>query len=98
MREALFVLFVIGMLLAFTAYKYRRQLRMMREVWRVARGMRQMSVRQQKEVEEPKAAPAGKLVHCSKCGTWIPEERAVRLGRTSVFCSAACLEKAATSV
>lgn len=95
MREALFILFVIGLLLAFTAYKYRRQIRTLREFWRMARQMRQMGPQMRREVEEPQAPLSGKLVNCSKCGTWVPEERAVRLGKASVFCSAACLEKAA---
>ena len=97
MREALFILIVIGLLLAFTAYKYRRQLKAMREFWRMAKQMRQVTSQMRKEVGEPKAAAPGKLVNCSKCGTWVPEDRAIRLGRTSVFCSSRCLERSAQS-
>lgn len=98
MREALFILLVIGLLLAFTAYQYRRQLRAMREFWRMAKDMRRMASHVRNEVEEPKIPASGKLVNCSKCGTWVPEERAIRLGRTSTFCSSTCLEKAAKPV
>jgi Sec-independent protein translocase protein TatA len=98
MKETLFILLVIGLLLAFTAYKYRKQLRAMREFWRMAKDMRQMTSQMRKEVEEPKATAPGKLVNCSKCGTWVPEDRAIRLGRTSVFCSSKCLERSAQSV
>lgn len=96
MKEALFILFVIALLLAFTAYKYRRQIRTIREFWRMTRMMREAS---SKKVEEfggtgPESKPLGRLVNCAKCGTWVPEERSVRLGKTSVFCSARCLESA----
>ena len=98
MKEALFILFVIAVIVALTAYKYRRQLKAMREFWRMAKQMRQMTAQMRKEVEEPEATTApGKLVNCSKCGTWVPDERAVRLGRSSVFCSAKCLERSAQS-
>ena len=97
MREALFILFVIGLLLAFTAYRYRRQIKAIREFWRMAKEMRQMTSQMRKEVDEPKAAAPGRLVNCTKCGTWVPEDRAIRLGRTSMFCSSKCLERSAQS-
>ena len=95
MREAIFILLVIAVLAALTAYRYRRQIRMVREFWLMAKGMRQMHIQARKEVEESKPVETGKLVNCSKCGTWVPEDRAIRLGRTSVFCSSKCLEKSA---
>ena len=95
MKEALFILVVIAVMAALTAYRYRRQIRTMREFWRMAKGMRQMHTHARREVEEAKPVATGKLVNCSKCGTWIPEERAIRLGRTSAFCSSNCLEKSA---
>ena len=98
MKEALFILLFVGLLLAFTAYKYRKQLKAAREFWRMAKEMRRVTSQMRKEVEEPKAAAPGKLVNCSKCGTWVPEDRAIRLGRASIFCSAKCLERSAQSV
>lgn len=95
MKEALFILLVIAVLAALTAYRYRRQIRTMRQFWRMAKEMRQMHSQARREVEEPKSVATGKLVNCSKCGTWVPEERAIRLGRTAAFCSSNCLEKSA---
>ena len=95
MREALFILLVIVILTVFTAYKYRKQIRAVREFWRMAKDMRQMHNQVRREVEEPKPVAPGKLVNCSKCGTWVPEDRAIKLGRTSVFCSSNCLERSA---
>src|SRR5688572_5437699 len=98
MKEAIFILLVIGILLAFMAYKYRRHIRAIREFWRMAKQMRQMTSQTRGEVEEPRAeSGSGKLVNCSKCGTWVPEERVLRLGRSSAFCSAKCLERSAHS-
>lgn len=95
MKEALFILLVIAALATLTAYRYRRQIRTMRQFWRMAKEMRQMHNQARGEVNEPKPVANGKLVNCSKCGTWVPEERAIRLGRTSAFCSSKCLEKSA---
>jgi hypothetical protein len=38
-----------------------------------------------------------KLVRCAGCGTWIPEDRAIRLkAGLANYCSAECLEKKST--
>ena len=95
MKEALFILFVLAILFAFTAYKYRRQIRTAREFWRMAKEIRNTHSRAAGEFGAAKVQDPTKLVNCSKCGTWVPEEMAVRLGRSAVFCSAQCLEKAA---
>jgi hypothetical protein len=95
MKEAIFILLVIALMFAFTAYKYRKQIRAIREFWRVAKEMRQVQMQGRREVEESKPAMSAKLVSCSKCGTWVPEERSIRLGRTSAFCSSKCLESTA---
>lgn len=39
-----------------------------------------------------------KLVHCTSCGLWIPESRAVKLKQNIVYCSHDCLENAAHPV
>ena len=95
MKEALFIFVVVAVLVAFTAYKYRKQIRTVREFWRMAQQIRQAQTPPTREVKEAPIRPAGKLVNCSKCGTWVPDEKAVRLGRSTVFCSSGCLEKAA---
>ncbi|HET6862723.1 MAG TPA: hypothetical protein VFH91_06735, partial [Pyrinomonadaceae bacterium] len=33
-----------------------------------------------------------KLVRCVNCGTWIPSDKAIRIG-TTIYCSAECIEK-----
>lgn len=91
MKEALFILTVLLVLAALTAYRYRRQisafLEFMHQVKTIRNGMR----RRQDQIPE-KPVLKGPLVHCQKCGSWVPEEGAIRLGRTAVFCSAKCFE------
>lgn len=38
-----------------------------------------------------------KLVRCVGCGTWVPADRAIGAGRSSVYCSRECIEKSAGS-
>jgi hypothetical protein len=38
-------------------------------------------------------ATTNKLSRCVACATWVPAERAIRVGNTSVYCSRECLEK-----
>ena len=35
-----------------------------------------------------------KLVRCVGCGTWVPADRAIGAGRSSVYCSRECIEGA----
>lgn len=91
MREAFFILIVILILLGLTAVRYRKQIVAMIQIWRSLKTARdQILDRQQPKVEEPIAA--GPLVNCAKCGTWVPEQRAIKLRGGTFYCSTACLE------
>jgi len=88
MREAIFILLVILFLLAWTAFRYRKQIagmigfaRMIREAKEnLTQGATQMRVESQQPVP---------LVNCSKCGTWVPQKKARRIGEIFV-CSDDC--------
>ncbi len=42
--------------------------------------------------EQPKTPSRNKLVRCDRCGTWIPADRAMRLGSgLATYCSAECM-------
>ena len=92
MREILFILLIIGVILALTAYRYRKQIVTMLHIWRSIKAVRQQVKGQQTPPPVDNIA-SGRLVNCSKCGTWIPEERAIELRGGTMYCSAACLEK-----
>lgn len=93
MREALIILAVIAILLGLTAFKYRRQIGAMLEIWRTLKKLQQSS----RPPGEVTASPRdeGPLVSCARCNTWVPENRAIKLGKTATYCSTACLERSA---
>ncbi|MGD9561109.1 MAG: hypothetical protein AB7F88_02700 [Pyrinomonadaceae bacterium] len=91
MREALFILLILLVLAALTLYRYRRQLRAGLEFYRTIKSIREKASQSRSQIpDEPSAK--GPLVHCQKCGTWVLEENAVRLGRSAFYCSTKCLE------
>ena|SRR5688572_6636224 len=95
MKEALVILVVIGVLLVLTAIRYRRQIAAGMQIWRSMKAMRDQFKQQTGKTVEAKPVDSGKLVNCSKCGTWVPEQRAIKLRDGSSFCSSGCLESAA---
>ncbi len=95
MKEVVFILIVIGVILALTAIRYRRQIAAMLHIWRSLKAMRgQMK---EKQVRPEDATSAGPLVNCAKCGTWVPEQRAIKLRGGTFYCSSTCLETAVTA-
>ena len=93
MKEAAVVLLVMGFLLALTAVRYRRQIAAGIHIWKMLRGSSPANSGERELKSEPVAK--GPLIVCSKCGTWVPDEKAIRLGQNAVYCSARCLETAA---
>jgi len=91
MKEALFILAVLLVLAALTAYRYRRQISAILEFIHQVKNIRE-GIRKAPDQNPEEPISKGPLVHCQKCGSWVPEERAIRLGPTAIFCSAKCLE------
>lgn len=92
MKEALFILLILAVILALTAIRYRRQIAAMLRIWRSLKSMRgEMKERQAGSDAE---IPAGPLVNCAKCGTWVPEQRGIKLRGGTFYCSSSCLESA----
>ncbi len=95
MREALLILFVIAVLFALTAYRYRRHIGAFYQFWQVLKQARVQGKQRTNEMNEPAEAARGPLVNCVKCGTWVPESKAIKLGARIYYCSTACVENAA---
>jgi hypothetical protein len=95
MREAFFVLLVIAVLLAFTAFRYRRQIAAVYKFWGVLKDARKNIP--QPQMNEHAESRTGPLVNCAKCGNWVPESAAIRLGTRVFYCSSSCVEKAAST-
>ena len=92
MREAFFILIVIAVLLGLTAIRYRKQIAAMMHIWRSLKSMREQVG--QPQVPSEKAEQLGPLVNCAKCGTWVPEQRAIKFPGGTFYCSSKCLETA----
>jgi hypothetical protein len=91
MKEALFILLVIGILFAITAFRYRRQIQTVLGIWRMLSAAR--SNIGTREVETDQSSSSGNLVNCAKCGTWVPEGRAIRVPPNIYYCSRNCVEQ-----
>lgn len=90
MRTALFFLVVVMVLVVWTAVRYRKQisgiigfLRMIREA--------SISTRAPEKAGEIKASAPNELVSCSKCGVWVPHDRAIRFDAKTYYCSKDCV-------
>ena len=94
MREVIVILAVIAILLILTAVRYRKQIAAGVHIWRSMKAMRDQLNQRNAKAVEPTPVNSGKLVNCAKCGTWVPEERAIKLKGGIYFCSSACVESA----
>lgn len=97
MREAFFILLIIAVIIALTAYRYRRQISSVYGIWRMLKQARRQQSKNRDSIKGVNEADSGPLVNCTKCGTWVPESRAIKLGARMFYCSAACVERSATA-
>jgi hypothetical protein len=97
MREVFFILIVVGLLLAFTAFRYRKQLLGVYQVWQMLKQAGAQGRKSREEINTANETETGPLVNCAKCGTWVPESRAIKLGARMFYCSTACVERSATA-
>ena len=90
MKALLFILVAICILLALTAFRYRKGIM---AVIRVSRMVKQASLQGgESNLEQAKTTRSSLLVRCSRCGTWVPKDRARTIGSGSYFCSTECIE------
>jgi len=92
MREALFILAILVVLLGLTAYRYRKQLMFAIQIWRTLKGVR--DIQSQQKVSQLDQEPQGKgeLVSCSRCGKWTPVATSIKFGPTIYYCSTKCVQ------
>ena len=89
MREAIFILLVVFGLLALTALRYRKQIAGMIGLARMLKEAKQKITQGSNQIRgQEKSVP---LVNCSKCGIWVPQSKARRVGDI-FFCSDQCVE------
>ena len=86
MKEAVFIIFVVLLLFGLTVIRYRKQIagmigfaRMLKDVKDM--GGRPIAMRDREQVST-------QLVNCSKCGVWVPQNKALKMRDGSIECSA----------
>jgi hypothetical protein len=92
MKEAFFILLVIFLLAALTAFKYRRALTGAGTIWR---SFKELNARPPVN-QVSKANTENTLVRCARCGVWTPQDRSIKLAGVS-YCSKLCLESKASA-
>lgn len=90
MRDAIFILFVALILLGITAIKYRKQIAGMIGFARMLKEAAQPRPNGQRSVPGD-AGNSIPLVNCTKCGVWVPQNKARKVGDL-FFCSDVCVQ------
>lgn len=97
MREAFFILLIVVLIFALTAFRYRKHILSVYQVWKMLKQARIQNAQNRDSIDDVNEAAIGPLVNCTKCGTWVPESRAIKLGARMFYCSTACVERSATA-
>ncbi len=88
----LIILGLILLVIILIASRYRKQIQMGLYVFRMFRKMRQMNKAEEKQISPKAETSDTTLINCAKCGTWIPQNKAIKLRSGVFYCSANCLE------
>lgn len=94
----LIILALIVVLAIIIVSRYRKQIQMALYVFRMFRKMRQMSGQEEKQIDAKVNPQESALVNCAKCGTWILQNKALKLRSGVFYCSKDCLETTAKVV
>lgn len=92
----LIILGLLAVLVIFIVVKFRRHIQSGIYLLKMLRKMRQMSQppKKEKQIETPANQDDVQLVRCTKCGSWIPQNTALKLSKNTFYCSSKCLEAA----
>jgi hypothetical protein len=93
----LLIFLILAALVIWLSWRFRRQIAVARQVWKMLLEANRRMNSQPGTQAPPQKIPAGKLVRCEKCQTWVPKDTALGLGANTYFCSANCMEKAVAS-
>ena len=98
MTKWLILLLLIGLAIFLIAMHYRRHIQSALHIWRMFRQIKRASQPAQsaeKKTENRKIEKDAPLVRCARCGKWLSPGEALNLRSKTVYCSTACMEKAA---
>lgn len=92
----LIILGLLTILAMFIAIRFRRQIQTALYMYKMFRKMRQISKPEtpEKRIETDINSNDVQLVRCTKCGSWIPQNTALKLSKNTFYCSSKCMEKA----
>ncbi len=98
MREAIFILLVLFVLVALTAIRYRKQIAGMIGLARMLKQAKRSAAEHSKTIPRHAEKKSTQLVNCSKCDIWVPQNKVVKF-REGYICSAVCkkVEQAAAT-
>lgn len=85
--------FLIFILLAIFARRYRSQIKTAIEIWQSLKVNHQNKHQQRNEMSDNSMNVP--LVKCAKCGNWISQTNALNLNQRTFYCSSNCMEKSA---
>ena len=95
MTKLLVILVILLVIVALIAIRYRRQITMGLQVWKMFRQMRKVGkTANEKEIEKPKNSKDVALVRCERCGKWTPPTEGMNLRSKNFYCSSKCMERA----
>jgi hypothetical protein len=89
----LIILFLLFVLVAIVAVRYRRQIQTAIYMYKMFRKMRQASKGTEKQIETKQSQANIPLVRCVGCGNWVAETDVLKMGNKIAYCSTACIEK-----
>ncbi|HSE34071.1 MAG TPA: hypothetical protein VLA93_21035 [Pyrinomonadaceae bacterium] len=88
---------VVGLLFIFVYSRLRPYLQMVQKALNFLNDA-QTSVNNASPARRTNSRAEHKLIRCESCGTWVPEDRALKVsGGLAQYCSRECLEKTAAS-
>lgn len=90
MREAFFILIIVLVLFALTAFRYRKQIYAILGVWNMLKASRNSQIDGQRQDHLDTDAGNIPLVNCGKCGRWVPQTQVIRLPSGGFFCTPEC--------
>ena len=99
MMKFVVILLILLFVAALIAVRFRKQITMGIQMWKMIKGVRQAGRPQQEKQIKKQDDSVGNvpLVKCLKCGTWVPKTNALKLG-ASVYCSTTCVERSEVRV
>ena len=93
MKETLFILLVVAVLVGLSMIRYRRQITAAIRFYRILRGQLNQQPQKNQQVRCSRSSDATELVSCARCGRWVPMTESIKIPGGIVLCSLDCDNK-----